>query len=56
MEIADAGELVVDTASELISLAEANCEAMQIFERAYVARYEVLSAVKININVQDYVD
>ena len=38
-EIADAGEMMVNTTSELINLAEAHHEAMQIFGRAYAARY-----------------
>ena len=40
-EIADAGEMMVNTISELINLAEAHHEAMQMYGRAYAARYAV---------------
>ena len=40
-EIADAGEMMVNTTSELITLAEAHHEAMQMYGRAYAARYGV---------------
>ena len=43
-EIADAGEMMVNTMSELINLAEAQHEAMQIFGRAYGGRYGATSA------------
>lgn len=38
VEIADAGEMMVNTTSELIDLAEAHHEAMQIYARAHLAR------------------
>ena len=38
-EIADAGEMMVNTTSELINLAEAHHAAMQMYGRAYAARY-----------------
>ena len=37
-EIADAGEMMVSTTGELINLAEAHHEAIQIYARAYAAR------------------
>ena len=40
-EIADAGEMMVSTTSELINLAEAHHAAMQLYGRAYAARYGV---------------
>ena len=40
-EIADAGEMMVNTMGELINLAEAHHEAMQMYGRAYAARYGV---------------
>ena len=40
-EIAEAGEMMVNTTSELINLAEAHHEAMQMYGRAYAARYGV---------------
>ena len=40
-EIADAGDVMVNTPSGLINLAEAHREAMQIFGRAYAARFGV---------------
>ena len=40
-EIADAGEMMVNTTSELINFAEAHHEAMQMYGRAYAARYGV---------------
>ena len=43
-EIADASEMMVNTTSELINLAEAQHEAMQIFGRAYGGRYGATSA------------
>ena len=43
-EIADAGEMMVNTTSELINLAEAHHEAMQMYGRAYAARYPLVSA------------
>ena len=42
-EIADAGEMMVNTTSELITLAEAHHEAMQMYGRAYAARYPLFS-------------
>ena len=41
-EIADAGEMMVNTTSELINLAEARHEAMQMYLRAYAVRYGVV--------------
>ena len=38
-EIADAGEMMVNTTSELINLAEAHHKAMQMYGQAYAARY-----------------
>ena len=38
-EIADAGEMMVNTTSELINLAEAHHAAMQLYGRTYAARY-----------------
>ena len=43
-EIADAGEMMVNTTGDLINLAEAENEAMHIFGRAYAARYPLVSA------------
>ncbi|MYC06268.1 MAG: hypothetical protein F4X57_03715 [Chloroflexi bacterium] len=40
-EIADAGEMMVDTMGELINLAEAHHKAMQMYGQAYAARYGV---------------
>ena len=40
-EIADAGEMMVNTTSELINLAEAHHKAMQMYGQAYAARYGV---------------
>ena len=40
-EIADAGEMMVSTMGELINLAEAHHEAMQMYGRAYAVRYGV---------------
>ena len=40
-EIADAGEMMVNTTSELINLAEAHHEAMRMYGRAYAVRYGV---------------
>ena len=42
--IADAGEMAVNTTGELINLAEAHHEAMQMYGRAYAARYPLFSA------------
>ena len=42
-EIADAGEMMVNTTSELIDLAEAHHEAMQMYGRAYAARYPLFA-------------
>ena len=42
MEIADAGEMMVNTTSELINLAEAHHAAMRMYGRAYAARYGVV--------------
>lgn len=41
-EIADAGEMMVNTTSELINLAEAHHKAMQMYGQAYAARYGVV--------------
>ena len=43
-EIADAGEMMVNRTSELINLVEAHHEAMQMYGRAYAARYGVFAA------------
>ena len=40
-EIADAGEMMVNTMGELINLAEAHHKAMQMYGQAYAARYGV---------------
>ena len=40
-EIADAGEMMVNTTSELIDLAEAHHKAMQMYGQAYAARHGV---------------
>ena len=40
-EIADTGEMMVNTTGELIDLAEAQHKAMQMYGRAYAARYGV---------------
>ena len=40
-EIADAGEMMVNTTGELINLAEAHHKAMQMYGQAYAARYGV---------------
>ena len=42
-EIADAGEMMVNTTTELIDLAEAHHEAMQMYGRAYAARYPLFT-------------
>ena len=41
-EIADAGEMMVNTTGELINLAEAHHKAMQMYGQAYAARYGVV--------------
>ena len=40
-EIADGGEMMVDTVGELIDLAWAYEQAMQMYGRAYAVRYGV---------------
>jgi len=41
-EIADAGEMMVNTTGELINLAEGQHKAMLMYGQAYAARYGVV--------------